>query len=445
MADLIPEDSISLRAAYARFSTELWEGHSPVAELNEKVAYTGCPAQAVERSQASLANVSDSMLREFRNAFSNGYLNALVRPPDAPENFSIPEESWVSTFFAERTFLSETIVQGHGGYWEGLVGRTPFVRRSEFDPWLSAKINRKRHAGTIPSPAIQALRSHLVGLAANGLLSSVEVEDLAAQWGLEPFATTPSDAAHDPMSLSHWTLAMAATWLVWRDKSCVRKTMDAYRLNSCEWKSFGRGFLDGEVPYKVFGEEPRTPSPLSLSKLCGIEAAGFDLWEKPMLMSLKSARQTLWRHLGEGTLVAGAVDAAGDLVQVRSHQWAGLVLAETGTGDDYLCFEHNLLKPIYTRISLTRRAILAEWPEPASTLGEPPVELRQLKTRRNGKLLATIAALMVRYPTGLPIGLTAKNRLNSVNNWLVENDRSPVSNTTILRALAQMTAPTRTK
>jgi hypothetical protein len=151
MPDLIPEGCISLCAAYARFASELWLGHSPVTELPE-VTYGEIPPHVVASSHASLAAVTDSMIEEFRSAFASGSLNAMVRPPTASENFAIPQDTWDSAFFPDQAFLCEQIMFPEGGYWGGLVGRIPFVKRSEFDPWLSAKIDRKRNFEATPSP-----------------------------------------------------------------------------------------------------------------------------------------------------------------------------------------------------------------------------------------------------------------------------------------------------
>jgi hypothetical protein len=362
MPDLIPEGCISLCAAYDSFASGLWSGRDSVAELRDRITYAEGPPQLVGRSKASLAAVTDSMLAEFRYAFATGSLGALVRPSGAHENFAIPQDSWAWVHFPERAFLSEKIVPGHGGYWDGLVGRIPFVRRSEFDPWLSAKIDRKCSPEAIPSPAIQALRTHLIGLAQSGFLPSGEVENLASRWGLEPFASTPAEERHDPMKLSHWTLAMAASWIVWRDINCVRRAMDSYRSESWEWNSFGRQFLDRTEPYQVFGEELRRPDPLSLMRLGTIEATGFNLWDRPMLMSIKSAREALWQHLGEDVISAAAVDDAGKHVIVPPHHWAGLVLAASRSGCDYLCFMRDSLRPAYTEIKLPRLEILSLWP-----------------------------------------------------------------------------------
>lgn len=437
MPDLIPEDCISLYAAYDTFAFGLWSCHHPVSELRDRITYNDCPPQIAGRSNASLDEVTNAMLAEFRNAFATGSLGALVRPPGALENFVIPQDTWATVHFPERVFLDEQIVHRQAGYWDGLVGRTPFVRRSEFAPWLSANIDRKHNADATPSPAVLALRSHLIGLAANGLLPSAEIEKLASKWGLSPIASRPAEGSCDPMGVSHWTLAMAVAWIAWRDISCVREAMDTYRSDCWEWKPFSRRFSEGGRSYEIFGEELETLAPLSLSHLRGLEALGYDAWDHPMVMSIKSARETLWRYMGEGAISAAAVDDAGNHVTVPQHQWAALELAESRSGQDYLVFSHNLTNSAYTRVAIPRTSILSIWVGAVDLVAsENQVKTRPApKERRKTRLEAARQALADLYPEGIPAGLSAKERLAAVNAYLRQKGSSAVSLTTILRAL----------
>src|SRR5262245_50932897 len=134
MPDLIPEGCISLRAAFDRFA--LWGGDSPVAVLRD-LDLSNAPHRVVaERTRASVARIMDSMLREFSQPFLHGDLDALVREPRATENSAVPADSWETSFFTERAFLADEVAAGHDGYWSAMAGRTPFVRLSQFDPWL---------------------------------------------------------------------------------------------------------------------------------------------------------------------------------------------------------------------------------------------------------------------------------------------------------------------
>ena len=93
----------------------------------------------------------NAMLADFRTAFSTGELDALIRAPGAHENSAVPADSWSSAFNPERSFLSDVVVAGNGGYWEGMVGRTPFVRLSQFNAWQETQIVRRANPEGAPS------------------------------------------------------------------------------------------------------------------------------------------------------------------------------------------------------------------------------------------------------------------------------------------------------
>lgn len=58
-----------------------------------------------------------------------------------------------------------------------------------------------------------------------------------------------------------------------------------------------------------------------------------------------------------------------------------------------------------------------------------------LPLRSADKLEATRQAIAQLYASGLPLGLTAKDRLKAINDWHRANGSSEVSTSTILRAL----------
>ncbi|PBC00887.1 hypothetical protein CK220_28600 [Mesorhizobium sp. WSM3860] len=428
--------------AYAQFASELWEGHSPLNDFCERLTYTGSPRAVVERCKASLAALTDVVLEEFRRAFASGMLSALVRPRGSAENFVIPEDSWASAFFPERAFLSEEIVHGHAGYWNNLLGRTPFVRRSEFDPWLVHKISRKRDAKAIPSPAVQSLRSHLTELAADGLLSSVDAEAFASKWGLLPLATRPADGDHDPMTQSHWTMCMAATWIMCREVGAVREVMDGYRKNCSIWTSVSHRIRgDGGQIIEIEGEELTTRRNSSLFELGLLEAVGEKPSSYPTTTSVKDAEGLLWDHLGNGHLAASALGRSGEIESISADQWPYLVLATDRFGGDYLCSSYDPLEKCYERVTLRRADLLAIWPSNPTFVSElPPAPERRPTRQRDGKLQATVDALKECYPNGLPKGLAVKQRLDRINAWHVERGNTPVSFSTILRALERISS-----
>ena len=112
-----------------------------------------------QNARAWLSNTMDTMLADFRTVFSTGALDALIRAPGAHENSAVPADSWSSAFYPERCFLSDVVVAGNGGSWEGMVGRTPFVRLSQFNPWLETQIVRRADPEMAPSHLNARLRT----------------------------------------------------------------------------------------------------------------------------------------------------------------------------------------------------------------------------------------------------------------------------------------------
>lgn len=440
MPDLIPENCISVRAAYDLFASGLWSGNDPVDELNSRKIYRDAHPAVVQASKASLSIVTDQMLVAFVEAFASGALEALVRPPDKTENYAIPADSWRAAFFAERAFLSTEIAGSHGGYWDAIIGRTPFVKRANFDQWLEAQIRRKRDPRAMPLPATRALNDHLITIVKDGLLGSTEVEELARTWGLPPLASRPAPEEHDPLKLSRWTLCMAVSWIVFREIGDVREAMDEYRSNSWEWTSLGRRLpVEGGTEwYEVWGEELSTRNPLSITMLELMHIGEDQPSTEGMHTTISNARLELWRLLGEEMLVASGLDATGQISIIPAHEWSYLRLACGRDGTDYIHFAHNPFGQTYRNVTVPRSAVLAHWPAVSSPQIIVPPERTITPTLqgKGGKLEATRQALATLFPEGVPLGLKAKERLARVNDWHRQRGNSQVSLTTVLRALA---------
>lgn len=381
MADLIPEGCVPLTAAFELFQQQLWNGHFPVMELwQREVVWASLPPLPATRHMAALHAVADRELACFVEPFVTGSLEALVRPADAAENFTIPKAEWRSAFFPERLFLAPEVATSHGDYWDMLAGRTPFVRRAQLEGWLS-----EYKTGGVNSP-VQALRECLLGLAGDGALPSAQVEQLAREWGLEPFATKPDPARFDPMAQAGWSLAMSVAWISMRTADAVRDSWEPYRSECREW--FGRKsrltiVTDPEAStieklaasIEVDGEELRTLRALSVTVL-GIMEALDDADSPAKVVSIKTAREDLWAKLTEGALVATGLDPDGNVVQIPAHEWSYLELAGDTDGTDYVIQRSKSLKPAYTELKLLRSAIVALWlpvQRPAAATDEEPV------------------------------------------------------------------------
>ena len=79
------------------------------------------------------------------------------------------------------------------------------------------------------------------------------------------------------------------------------------------------------------------------------------------MMSVKSAREELWRALGSGDISASGFTTAGQLSTIPAEEWTYLELASDATGRDYLVFAHNPNKPIYTRVTILKTPIFSIW------------------------------------------------------------------------------------
>lgn len=379
MADLIPEGCVPLTAAFELFQQSLWNGQFPVMELWRREVWANLPPLPAARHGLALQAVADSELACFVEPFASGSLEALVRCPGSADNFTIPKAQWQNAFFAERVFLAPEVTTGHGDYWDALAGRTPFVRREQLEGWLSGY---KTGGGNSP---VLLLRDCLLGLAGDGALSSVEVEQLAREWGLEPFATKPELARFDPMAQASWSLAMSVAWISMRTANSVRDSWEPYRSECWEW--FGRKSLlttvtDPEAPtikklttgIEVDGVELRALRAMSVLDL-GMMEALHDVDTPPKVVSIKAARKDLWAELTEGRLAATGLDPGGNVVRIPAHEWSYLELAGDPDGTDYVIQRSSSLNAAYTELRFLRSDIVALWPpvqQPTAAPDEAP-------------------------------------------------------------------------
>ena len=266
-------------------------------------------------------------------------------------------------FFPQRPFLADCIVPGLGEYWDAIVGRVPFARRSQVESWLSksdATIVRLMGSG---QKLHNLARDIMLGLAQDGLSSPRELEDMAKRWGLPPFQEAPDSSRFNPLEEPVWTLPMVLAWLVWRTPEAVRDEWDYYRTKCWHWLSFSRRLpINGGTSWReVHGHElvvrrPASARELSLSEVFD-EANG----ETDICMSVKSAREALWKSLAAGTIAANATDAGGNVLTIPVREWAYLELAHTIDGPDYLINRQQSLQAAYRNLTFTRQDVVRLW------------------------------------------------------------------------------------
>lgn len=359
--DLIPEGCISLRDAYERVVKALWGDAPPTGYLNHYGLLATFHPVVIAACRATLARIQDQLDAELIAAFADEELDAFVRVPGETENRCIPARTWRDAFFSDRVFLIPRITVDHGGYWTSLIGRTPFVRRSQFDSWLVEQVARRDNPRAKLSPANQAVREHLISLAMNGVMSSTEVEELARKWHMPPLAASANYL--DPMELPRWTLCMAVAWITWADPDAVREMMADYCDTSWTWQSCTRHIpIENEQEWVTVDGEELICLPTQNLTLLGLdEATNSDPRETTKRMSVKSARELLWQKLGEDRITATGIDTSDKVSVIPAHEWSYLTLAGRRSGADYLVWSKTNLTRAYTDITLSREAVAACW------------------------------------------------------------------------------------
>ena len=441
MPDLIPEGFIPLTEVLDRYQSWLWDGPSPQTDVLEFARLDRLPPTIAGQHRTAVINITDLVLSELVVPFSTGELEALVRPPDSSVNFAIPSSGWREAFFPERLFLSDVIAPAHGGHFDAAAGRSPFARKTDIDRFLGRAPSRDRKRSATPR-SVATLSDVLLHLVMDGALTSAEAESLAAKSGMPPFASHPDDDKFDPATEATWSLPMTISWIVWRTIPDVRRAWAEYREGSWEWFDARRNLPleGGREWYLADGEELRTLPPISLVELGLLEALRADSNEGGKLVSVKTAREDLWRRLGEGELFASALGPGGMPTLIPEHEWPYLQIAARSmdrTYRDYLTLKSAPFSHPYTQLAFKRREVMRIWPGLADKRDHDvgrPADV-PLATAGGGKRDAVRAALAALYPGGLPPGLSVKDRLRAINDWLEAEGSSRVSLATVTRAL----------
>lgn len=363
MTDPIPEGCITLVELRELYLQQLWNGNEPTAELRDKVRSIDLPPQAAQEHLDRIKRLSDCEWGGLLEPFASGRIEALVRPPDAAENFSIPRDAWESMFYPERPFLALQIVPGLGDYWDAIAGRTPFVRRTEVKEWFASMevtivklLGRRQRLHTLA-------RDIMLGFAQDGQVTPDEAEGLAKRWGMPPFQESPNSDRFDPMAQASWSLPMAIAWLAWRTPEKVREEWDSYRQECWRWQPFHRRLpVDGGKSWReVQGFELVQRSNATVRELGLAEAVDFVSDDVTIHMSIKSARAALWNTLSAGALIGTASDDIGNIVPIQPREWPYLELAYSLDAPDYLIRRTQSLQPVYRNLTFASKDVVRLW------------------------------------------------------------------------------------
>ncbi|MCO6409052.1 hypothetical protein [Hoeflea alexandrii] len=215
-------------------------------------------------------------------------------------------------------------------------------------------------------------RNTLIAEVHFGRMTPGEAEEAAKTQGLMPLAEKPDPALFNPMDEPTWTLAMAVGWIVWRTPEAVRDNWDDYRLECWDWITLTRRLPvnDGKGFQETTVAELQQLSHATLMGLMAVEA--FDHAseaEVRKLVSVKTAKEDLWRRLAEGALIATAVaEVSGKPVQVPAHEWSYLTaLADKDLADE-LRYSQTAQTVEYREVTFRREDIIRLWPPIARRL-----------------------------------------------------------------------------
>jgi hypothetical protein len=212
-------------------------------------------------------------------------------------------------------------------------------------------------------------RNKLIAEVHFGRMTPGEAEEAAKRQGLIPLAEKPDPALFNPMHEPTWTLAMVVAWIVWRTPEAVRDNWDDYRLECWDWITLTRHLPvnDGKDFQETTVAELQQLPNATLMGLMAEEAFNrASEAEVRKLVSVKTAREGLWKRLAEGALMATAVaEVSGKPVQVPAHEWSYLTAMADKDLADELRYSQTAQTVEYRDAKFRRDDILRLWPSVA--------------------------------------------------------------------------------
>lgn len=202
-----------------------------------------------------------------------------------------------------------------------------------------------------------------------------EAEARARELGLEPITPTLDPALFDPMRETHWTLAMAVSWIAWADLDRVRECLPRWRAQDQDWS--WREFIVGDgaggstvrAGY-LLERTHKGESPLLFLSVCeAVEASEGAPLNSAQRHTINEAQRLLWEKLGSGELTASTVFNGAPHV-IPAHEWAFLRAGEHRDRDVLYLDRDSWLGPRYdSDVIVPRDDVLKRWPAPQSTAG----------------------------------------------------------------------------
>jgi hypothetical protein len=207
------------------------------------------------------------------------------------------------------------------------------------------------------SEFVPSRRDELISLARLGEITPEEAEAEAAANRWEPFAREPDPAEFDPMLEPRWSIVMAVAWIAWRDKRLVRENWAAFRAECRHWvfKPWNQPVENGTRFARREGSFLEPWSGATTIRLALVELSLTRQGQSPATgqMSVAKAQKALWRTLGDGTLVAEALDVDGKPVDVPKREWSHLKVFEEREQDALKYDANDRVQP-FSKVTFNR-------------------------------------------------------------------------------------------
>jgi hypothetical protein len=288
-------------------------------------------------------------------------------------------------------------------------------------------------------PAPLAVAEDYLRRARRGLMTPTAIEAQLAAKGFLPLSAIPDPTKFDPDAEVWWTLAMTAAWIIERTPDAVRKAWGKYRREVRQWVGPEEFFVECESQLAFGYRRMEKVTGYALERLRELDLFGVLLRStlepnSGTAIVGETARQSLWRRLESGELVAEAFRNDGsDRSPIRDADWIDLDhYRQVGWPVDSVGTQ-NEKAPRFLAVRVRRLRVMELWPAQVPELAEvaPKKSVRPLHDRREAIRQAHAAI----WPHGAPIGLMVKQRDATIQERLKADGLLPPASRTIARAL----------
>jgi hypothetical protein len=331
-SDPIPELHVSVMEAFNIYR-EIKRGGAPTRHPPH-----GSPEWEDWRIRTTCEQEEDEA--QFCNAFKSGRLEALVNLKDGMR-YRIRADEINTAWWPARILYSDEIQDFSDGPLAKFTGRTPFIPRADFIAWVE-----------------ESTRDWLFDAIASGKLEPSNVENSLTAHGLKPLNPEPDPSIFDPLKEPFWTVAMAVAWISWGKAHAVTHQWDKFLQTGGWWRE---SRLFGQSKPGFIREQLSSRS-LNWLSLYEVSSSTVTDQHSGQRMTVKEAREALWRRLQNGSIAATGIPEDGSARRaIAEHEWQDLDCYEIG---DVEIFRHRpgLARDGYKSVTVTSATMLTLWP-----------------------------------------------------------------------------------